>query len=734
MPETKPLYVEVALAVPLRQVFCYQVPAGQAPAVVGARVLVRFGPRTQVGLVTRLVDTPDFDVRKIKPYLKVLDAEPLFPESLLKLSQWAARYYFAPLGQMLTQALPVALRQDARAELASERFWQLTLQGQEFDLGELNRAKQQQALLRALSEREHSDDELGELGFSKAVIKALQDKQLIQADDKPYQPDLSWREQLQMGEEPLELNTEQAIAVAQVNQGSGFQPYLLEGVTGSGKTEVYLSLIQSQLEQGKQVLVLVPEIGLTPQTLARFQRRFKVPISVLHSALTPQQRLTAWLKARTGESAIIIGTRSALFTPMRWPGLIVLDEEHDLSFKQQDGVRYHARDLAVRRAHLEGVPVLLGSATPSLETLHNALNGRYQHLSLTQRAGNAKPPKNGVVDITHAQLEAGLSPALIERIEQKLKAGEQVLLFLNRRGYAPALMCHECGYLHECQRCDAFYTVHRANGEIHCHHCDDARPIPIQCANCSSTLLFGQGVGTEQLEEYLSQRFSDYPAVRIDRDSIRRKGELERRLEGIRSGKYRLLIGTQMLAKGHHFPDVTLVALLDVDGALFSADFRAPERLAQLITQVAGRAGRASKPGEVLLQTHQAQHPLIQGLLSQGYTELSRELLQERSAALLPPKQFMLQIQAEAHNSQDALNLLQFAAERLGHYQDMELLGPLPCAIERRAGKYRYQLLCQSQTRNQLQAIVEAELANIEASPYARKCRWNLDRDPQDLS
>ncbi|GLS82301.1 primosomal protein N' [Paraferrimonas haliotis] len=726
-------YVEVALAVPLRKTFSYGVPKHQSPAHIGARVLVRFGPQTQVGLVVAHSDTPQVSPDKVRSYIKCLDDQALFPETLLQLCQWAARYYFAPLGQMLTQALPLALRQDVSATLETELQWSLTDAGEGIDLSEFKRAKQQLKVLTALNQSPLPQSQMEQIA-SKSVLKVLQDKGVIQAQPQPFEPDLSWRQQLQTNEAPLTLNSEQAIAVAAISSQQGFQTSLLEGITGSGKTEVYLHLIDAQLKKGNQVLVLVPEIGLTPQTVSRFQRRFDVPISVLHSSLTPKQRLNAWLRARAGESAIIIGTRSALFTPMKWPGLIILDEEHDQSFKQQEGVRYHARDLAVMRGHLEQVPVLLGTATPSLETLHNALSERYHHYQLKSRAGNAAIASHSLIDLTHQPLEAGISPALFEKIGEQLRAGNQVMLFLNRRGYAPALLCHECGHLHQCQRCDAFYTLHKSNHQIHCHHCDDVQAIPHQCVNCSSTLLFGHGVGTEQLEQVLAERFNDYPIVRIDRDSTRRKGELDKRLKGIKNGDYRILIGTQMLAKGHHFPDVTLVGLVDVDGALFSSDFRAPEKVAQLITQVAGRAGRASKPGHVVLQTHQPQHPVIQQLLREGYGPLSRSLLTERQHAMLPPSTHMLLFQAEAHEGQRAYDFLFEVANLLRGYQALEVLGPLPAAIERKAGKYRYHLICQAANRNHLQAIIEANLDAIEQLELARKCRWNLDRDPQDLS
>ncbi len=371
----------------------------------------------------------------------------------------------------------------------------------------------------------------------------------------------------------------------------------------------------------------------------------------MHSALNDTERLNAWLAARDKVAGIVIGTRSALLTPFAKLGIIIVDEEHDSSYKQQDSLRYHARDVAVMRAHLENIPIVLGSATPALETLHNALSGKYHHLQLTQRAGNALPTRNHALDVKGLYLESGLSAPLIAEMRRHLSAGNQVMLFLNRRGFSPALMCHECGWIAECQRCDAYYTYHQHSNEMRCHHCGSQRPVLHQCKGCGSTQLVTVGVGTEQLEAQLHTLFPEYRSVRIDRDSTRRKGSLESALTAIRKGEYQILIGTQMLAKGHHFPDVTLVALLDVDGSLYSSDFRASERLAQLFIQVAGRAGRASKPGEVVLQTHHPEHSLLQALLHKDYHHFALTALEERKLAQLPPYSFLSLFRAEANHT-----------------------------------------------------------------------------------
>ncbi len=728
-----PQFVEVALPVPMRRSYSYRLLPDLPPPRPGVRVRVPFGRQQLIGLVTAVTDSCTLAENQLKDIIELIDTEPALPEPLYKLTLWAARYYFCSQGQMLTQALPVALRKGADASPKSRIMLSLTDKAQEAGLAVLKRAPAQQKLAEMLLAAPMSMDEFNAQELSKAALKGLDDKGWLKRDEVAVEVNLGWREQLELGEAPHKLNKEQAVAVAAINGSSGYSTTLLEGITGSGKTEVYLAVLEKVLGEGKQALILVPEIGLTPQTIDRFRRRFKVEVAVIHSNLTDNQRLDAWRAGRSGEAAIIIGTRSALFTPMAFPGVIILDEEHDSSFKQQEGVGYHARDLAVMRGHLENIPVLLGSATPSLESLQNALSGRYRHLHLGERAGNAKKVRQGIIDIRNQPLKAGMSAALLNEMRLHLDAGNQVLLFLNRRGFAPALLCHECGHLHECDRCDAFFTVHQKLGEIRCHHCGNQYAIPRQCHNCGSTMLMGQGIGTEQLEQVLKEEFPKYPVVRIDRDTTRLKGSLENHLKAIHRGDYKILVGTQMLAKGHHFPDVTLVGLLDVDGALFSADFRAPERFGQLYTQVAGRAGRAAKPGTVLLQTHQSDNLILRELMHKGYGEFARNQLSERKQAALPPAWHMVLARAEAHRAEDAEAFLAAIAAMLPRDKGFEVIGPLPAPMDRKAGKHRRQLMFQAEQRQGLQQALEAILPAIDLLPEAKRCRWSLDRDPQDL-
>ena len=511
---------------------------------------------------------------------------------------------------------------------------------------------------------------------------------------------------------------------------------MLNGVTGSGKTEVYLQAIESVLNQGKQVLVLVPEIGLTPQTIQRFKARFHVEIDALHSNLNETERLNAWLRAKNGESAIVIGTRSALFTQFADLGMIIIDEEHDSSFKQQEGWRYHARDLAILRAKNLQIPIILGSATPSLESIQNAKSGKYVELTLSARAGGSQNVKHQVIDLKTQRVNAGLSDSLLAMMQKHLSQGNQVMLFLNRRGFAPVLLCHECGWMCECEACEKPYTYHQKQRVLRCHHCAAQKVVPRQCGHCGSTNLVTTGVGTEQLEQVLAEKFPDYQISRIDRDSTARKGSLEAELQAIRQGKSQILIGTQMLAKGHHFPNVTLVAIVNVDSALFSIDFRSEERLAQLYLQVAGRAGRAEKPGEVVLQTHYPDHPLLKVLLNEGYEAFAQSALKLRQTMQLPPFCAQALFRATGKNNEQIVNFLQNLTAyfqqktvELG-LQGMQILPPFSAPIPKKAGAYRWLLLIQHSSRRLLQQLLaqfEQDKANF-AIPSS--IRLSLDVDP----
>ncbi|MFK3619436.1 primosomal protein N' [Pasteurella multocida] len=734
--------IRVALAVPLYRFFDYLLPP-ELDAVIGGRVVVPFGRQQRVGIVVALPVETEVETAQLKSVIEVLDTQSLFNQDMWQLLHWAAGYYQTALGEVLFQALPVKLRQGESAVEKAKIFWQLTEGGlqalaQHTDSGEFKRAKKQLEVLIALSQ---TPLEKGNNPFNSAIFSTLKQKDYV--EEVEVQPQLhAWQtdftdKPMVNEENRLRLNKQQALAFSQLVFHQGFAVWLLDGVTGSGKTEIYLQLIEEVLKKGKQVLVLVPEIGLTPQTVQRFVARFHVVIDVLHSNLNDTQRLAVWQRARTGQSAVVIGTRSALFTQFADLGLIVIDEEHDASFKQQDNFRYHARDLSVVLAKQLNIPVLMGSATPSLESLNNVHNGKYRHIILSNRAGNAALLRHSVIDLKQQVVRNGLSEALLQRMEKHLQKGNQVLLFLNRRGFAPVMLCHECGWIAECQHCEKPYTYHQHQRALRCHHCAAQKPIPRQCEHCGSTHLITTGLGTEQLEQTLASRFPQYQITRIDRDSTARKGKLEDYLTDIQQGKSQILIGTQMLAKGHHFPNVTLVALVNVDSALFSLDFRAEERLAQLYVQVAGRAGRVEKQGEVVLQTHYPDHPLLQRLLQQGYADFAEYALQLRQKMGLPPFSAQALFKAQSRHSEDAEQVLQQVAEYFYTWNQssqcaIQILGPIAAPFSKKAGQYRWQLLLQHPSRAQLHHALSAFQATSTIKFGSVRCV--LDVDPIDLN
>lgn len=728
--------VQVALPVPLDRNFDYALPSHLPLPTAGCRVSVPFGKRNAIGVVVAVSETSNLPLEQLKVVHAVLDNESLYPPSLWRILLWAAGYYHFPLGEVLFHAMPILLRQGKPAQPLPFYQWFLTDMGKVTAAENLKRAPKQQQALAALRQRALYRHEISQHNITDATLQALRVKGLCDLRTQP-RTQQDWRSCFTVTGERLRLNTEQATAVGAIrSEDDHFVAWLLAGITGSGKTEVYLSVLENVLASGRQALVLVPEIGLTPQIIARFRERFSAPVDVLHSALNDSERLAVWLRARQGETAIVIGTRSALFTPFSRLGVIIIDEEHDSSYKQQDGWRYHARDLAIFRARQDDIPIVMGTATPALETLHNVQLGKYRQLKLSKRAGNARQATQQLIDLKGVKLQSGLSPMLINKIDQHLKADNQVLLFLNRRGFSPAMLCHECGWIAECQRCDSYYTLHQHHRQLRCHHCDNQRPIPQQCPQCGSTHLVPVGLGTEQLEQNLSELFPTVPLSRIDRDTTSRKGALEQHLADVHRGGARILVGTQMLAKGHHFPDVTLVALLDVDGALFSADFRSAERFAQLYTQVAGRAGRAGKQGEVILQTHHPEHPLLQTLLHKGYDAFAQQALNERKTVFLPPFTSHVLFRAEDHDNQQSVQFLQQLRNLLESSplrdEAFWVMGPVPALQPKRGGRFRWQLLLQHPSRGLLQRLIKNTLPLIGTLPQARKVKWTLDVDPTE--
>lgn len=729
-------YFRIAIPTPLRRHFDYLLPVNfhaKLP-LPGVRVRVPFGRQTLVGILLEIVHQTDVPLNKMKPVIEILDDTPVFNDELLQLLNWCTQYYHHPIGEVMQNALPVKLRQGAPTQIKGIKRWQLTAEGKQFDLQSLKRATKQIALIGDLRQSTSAqlESQLTEqhVGW-RPVMKKLQEKGLVECFEENALPIANPT----ISAHTLNIDQQHAIDRVLEQQTEGFHAYVLEGVTGSGKTEVYLQIIEDIIQQGKQALVLVPEIGLTPQLLNRFLQRLNGRIAIMHSGLNDEERLQAWLHTQAGSADVIIGTRSAVFSPLLRPGVIIIDEEHDLSFKQQDGFRYSARDLAVKRARDLDIPIILGSATPSLETLYNAQLGRYETLLLPERAGDAKPPTINLLDVRSQKMEHGVSAQLLHKMKEHLEQDSQVLLFLNRRGYAPVLMCHECGWHALCPRCDAHMTLHQSNSQLRCHHCGTEQYKPHACPKCKSDDLLQMGFGTERIEHSLNELFPEYEVIRIDRDSTRRKGSMEKLLNDINNGKRQILIGTQMLAKGHHFPNVTLVGMLNADHGLYSSDFRASERMGQLILQVAGRAGREEKEGEVLIQTHHADHPLFQPLLKHDYSSFAKTLIEERQQAEFPPFTHLALLRAEAVDQQSPMIFLEQARLLLEQNNQNEalLMGPFPAVMERRAGRYRAQLLIQANNRKHLQTLFSASINLIENHKTAKKVRWSIDIDPMDL-
>ena len=733
MPATA---LQLALPVPLPTLFDYTPPPGHmaGPGDVGRRLRVPFGPREMVGIVTGLVPSAP-DAPPLREALGFLEPCPVLTGELWDSLHWLARYLHAPLGEVLATALPATLRRGEALPDIADHGWQLTEAGYTA-LPSLRAGAPRQLAewLQAQGQCPEMRLDIAQPGW-RAPMRSLHKRGLVEEIDMTMWPPVPTP---QIG--PT-LNHAQQAAADAIRAANGYAPFLLDGVTGSGKTEVYLDAIADCLARGRQALVLVPEIGLTPQMLARFEQRLGVPVHALHSGLNDNERARTWWAAANGSAQVIVGTRSAVFVPLPNAGLIVIDEEHDSSYKQFDGIRYHARDFAIVRAKAMGIPVVLGSATPSLETLQNAQAGRYSMLRLTERAGDAKPPRVRVLDVRKRPLQAGMAPEMLSAIRSAIDAGGQVLVFKNRRGYAPVLLCHDCGWSAHCPRCSTPdkptpMTAHAGGKRLQCHHCGNRRPAPSACPDCAGLALEPQGNGTERIEELLAAQFTDVPVIRIDRGSTQRRDALQQHFDTLGS-QPGILIGTQMLAKGHDLPNLTLVAVVGIDEGLYSADFRSGEKLSQLLVQVAGRAGRADKPGEVLLQTHHPDHPLLHTLINGGYHAFADEELALRDAASLPPYAHLAVLRAEAKHVDAPTRFLAEAKHLLegvnADVQAMQLHGPLPAPMPRRAGYQRMQLVISASQRKTLHQALGTVMPTIRTLPDARKLRWSLDVDAVDL-
>lgn len=726
-PPRHPGIWKVALPVPLPELFDYLPPAGSEGCPPGARVIVPFGRRRLLGVVAACAEASELPRERLARVIAMPDEGlQLIDPKLLGLLLWCAQYYKHAPGEVVLSALPPALRSPRTSLPGPPVEYRITGSGEEKLAGLSRRAPLQSAILGVLGSGPRGRDALAELGPSwRQALARLLELGWVAGQPPP-------RQQAEPTAGPR-LTAEQAAAVGDLaSRLRDFHCHLLDGVTGSGKTEVYMCLIEEVLGRGRQAMVLVPEIGLTPQLVQRFRRRLGLEPALMHSRLSAGQRLAAWDSVRSGRSLLLIGTRSALFTPVPDLGLIVLDEEHDASFKQQEGFRYSARDVAVKRAADLGIPIVLGSATPSLETLRNAAEGRYGWSRLRRRATQASLPEWRVLDLRHHALDHGVAEAALAEAGAALGRGEQVMVFLNRRGYAPVLMCGRCGWQADCQRCDAHLTWHRSPSALCCHHCGSQRAVPALCPECGADALEGIGEGTQQLEEMLGRRFGGVEVLRFDADRTSRKGVMDEQLVQVREGGPCVLVGTQMLAKGHHFPGVTLVIVVGIDQALYSADYRALERMGQLLQQVAGRAGREDRPGTVMLQTLHPDHEALALLLSKGYEAYASWLLEERRNADLPPFSFQALLRSDAHRRGEVRAFLE-AALRCFPSGAARAFGPLPAIMERRGGRIRMYLIVTCNSRAALHRQLDAWLPLLRKLPEARKVRWSIDVDPQEL-
>ena len=722
------MLLRVAVPVPLTDALDYRWPGPGEPPPRGCRVRVPLGRSQRIGVVIDHPRQTALPPEKIKPVVAAIDAEPVLAEDLLAVLEWCAEYYHHPIGEVMSQALPVLLRRGRSPVRPPQGPWELTPHGREQDVSVVRRRGSRQAEALELLRRSDTagDGEFRAAGIASEVLRRLRDRGWVRRRTGSSVLGMD-----QSRDMPPVLTDEQQNCLDTIAAApEGFQTFLLQGVTGSGKTEVYMRLIARQLEAGRQSLLLVPEIGLTPQLISRLRQRFATNLAVMHSGLPGGSRLDAWQDVRTGAAKLIVGTRSAVFAPFSNPGLIIVDEEHDPSYKQQDGFRYSARDLAVVRARQLNIRVLLASATPSLESVHNASRGQYRPLTISRRIGAAGIPTMRFIDMNLHAVHHGLSTPLVAAIQQHLDADCQILLFLNRRGFAPVLLCPTCGTAEDCDRCDARLTIHASSGRLRCHHCGRMQRLNWACAACGSERV-AVGAGTQRISGELAALFPDARIARLDRDAAARKGGVGSVLADVERGDTQILVGTQMLTKGHDFPRVTLVGVLNADQGLFGTDFRSTERFAQILLQVAGRAGRGDRAGEVVIQSHYPQHPLLRRLTDQNYSAFAELALAERRASGWPPFSHLILWRAEAARREPAQAFLeQVAAAARGRVAGVSVLGPAPPSMERLGGRFRAQLILHSGRRPPLHRLMDELKPLVRTWPEARRVRWSVDVDP----
>ena len=727
-----PMLVSVAIPKPIRDTFIYEAPS-RTEINLGSRVSVSFGNQNLIGVVVRKGPNDEKVLKKIKSINSVLNPRGDIPTDILNLCLWAADYYHHPIGDVFMNALPTLLRkEETKDSFFVEKKLSLTPLGAEMAKSIRKISPKKKSLFQLMQDGEKTREELLTSGIKPYLIRVFLNEgwaywQINQRPTEEKTPKIH----LKYGN--FSLNAYQKKVIAQLSETDGNKPFLLQGITGSGKTEVYLRAIEPYLKRERQALILVPEIGLTPQIVSRFETRFGTRVTIINSSLTDKQRAKAWIEAKEGQSRIILGTRSAIFTPLKNLGIIIVDEEHDLSYKQQEGFRYSARDLAIYRSHTERIPIILGSATPSLESFYNADKGKYQKLFLNSRPAKSQPETYKVIDTSQLSTSEGLTQFAIQSIEKTLSSGQQALVFLNQRGFCPVLLCEECKQIATCDRCQAKLTYHQTTQVLSCHHCGRIKSYPLPCQSCGSSRMIQLGVGTERLERFLKAVFPKEAILRIDRDSMKGKNSMRLAISKIKENKARILIGTQMLAKGHHFPNITLVIIVNADAGFYSSDFRALERLGQTILQVGGRAGRGTHTGKVLIQTQFGTQESLQKLIKAGYQKFAEHLLREREDAFLPPICHEVAIHSECPDRAIASNFLRTIKKNVTKSNDLYLAGPIPAIVEKKNNRFRQKLILISKEREPLQKKLSEIEQLIAVSKLPRGLKWSIDVDPLNM-
>jgi len=726
-------FATFAIALPLYRVFEYRIDDSE-PVVAGTRYRLPFGQGTRSGVLLGVSDSTDYPAERIKPVEARLDSQPVLDEHLLALAKWMAEYYLQPPGEVIFQCLPGYLRGARALQSLRVKRWRLVDTDTDAIEGLQRRSPRQFEICQALlcQPAGLTAVQLKQINPNwHAVVRAMEEKQLLRWEwvDAAINPVIA-------GVLPQPSDEQAAILEEIEPRLSRFAVHLLDGITGSGKTEIYLRLIQARLAAGLQVIYLVPEIGLTNQLIDRVRQRFGDCFATSHSGLTDYQRYQAWDRFRRAEVSIMLGTRSTLFSQCERLGMIIIDEEHDHSYRQLDGVRYHARDVAIKRAQMLDIPIVLGSATASLESIANCERETWFRYRIDHRPTRYPPPPIQLVDVRNSRFEFGCAAPTLARIESHLAQSGQVLVYLNRRGFAPIVMCHECGWQSKCRNCDSRLTLHQSLQKLLCHHCGFGQAVPEACPECGHDEVKHYGIGTEQLEQGLQLRYPDTPVLRVDRDVISSRDALKARLQQLQSGEPCILIGTQMIAKGHDYPAITLSVVLDADQALFSASYRASESLVQTLFQVCGRSGRGDRAGEAIVQTRFADHPLMQALLRQDYREIAADLLQERRLLGFPPYARVVIFRADALELKQALAKLEEIRALLGqarHFERLSSIGPLPALMTRRIGRYRAQLCLLSADYQALRSVLSEAMPAIQEITSSPRVNWNVDVDAYDL-